>query len=272
MSATDIVNSKNPNSNSNKLDVLATVHNQTEIDNGQDFEEVYSKYLADRTDAADISGNIEELEFLESIKGVQSKASEEARLMFMIKPPKELAGKMLTFGKGKGVVVGSSNENYNYYYDLFKNNADTNYGPSEAIEKLLNLENLEGSEDSQTFVNASQEILNNFTSSQLKTYNSTNKNLQEIKIDLQDTENLSKQDILLLNVRKDRLENTLQTLIDGPAITFAGLTLEERERKEAEQDLRVVKNQLKNSDRFTPKEIVELNEKQKELENILNIK
>ena len=272
MSATDIVNSKNPNSNSNKLDVLATVHNQTEIDNGQDFEEVYSKYLADRTDAADISGNIEELEFLESIKGVQSKASEEARLMFMIKPPKELAGKMLTFGDGNGVRVGSPNENYNYYYELFKNNADTNYGPSEAIEKLLNLENLEGSEDSQTFVNASQEILNNFTSSQLKTYNSTNKNLQEIKIDLQDTENLSKQDILLLNVRKDRLENTLQTLIDGPAITFAGLTLEERERKEAEQDLRVVKNQLKNSDRFTPKEIVELNEKQKELENILNIK
>ena len=194
----------------------------------------------------------------------------------MINPPKELAGTMLTFSRKdnikQGVVVGSSNENYNYYYDLFKNNADTNYGPSEAIEKLLNLENLEGSEDSQTFVNASQEILNNFTSSQLKTYNSTNKNLQEIKIDLQDTENLSKQDILLLNVRKDRLENTLQTLIDGPAITFAGLTLEERERKEAEQDLRVVKNQLKNSDRFTPKEIVELNEKQKELENILNIK
>jgi len=276
MSATDIVNSKNPNSNSNKLDVLATVHNQTEIDNGQDFEEVYSKYLADRTDAADISGNIKELEFLESIKGGQSKASEEAKLMFMINPPKELAGTMLTFSRKdnikQGVVVGSSNENYNYYYDLFKNNADTNYGPSEAIEKLLNLENLEGSEDSQTFVNASQEILNNFTSSQLKTYNSTNKNLQEIKIDLQDTENLSKQDILLLNVRKDRLENTLQTLIDGPAITFAGLTLEERERKEAEQDLRVVKNQLKNSDRFTPKEIVELNEKQKELENILNIK
>ena len=276
MSATDIVNSKNPNSNSNKLDVLATVHNQTEIDNGQDFEEVYSKYLADRTDAADISGNIEELEFLESIKGGQSKASEEAKLMFMINPPKELAGTMLTFSRKdnikQGVVVGSSNENYNYYYDLFKNNADTNYGPSEAIEKLLNLENLEGSEDSQTFVNASQEILNNFTSSQLKTYNSTNKNLQEIKINLQDTENLSKQDILLLNVRKDRLENTLQTLIDGPAITFAGLTLEERERKEAEQDLRVVKNQLKNSDRFTPKEIVELNEKQKELENILNIK
>ena len=276
MSATDIVNSKNPNSNSNKLDVLATVHNKTEIDNGQDFEEVYSKYLADRTDAANISGNIEELEFLESIKGGQSKASEEAKLMFMINPPKELAGTMLTFSRKdntkQGVVVGSSNENYNYYYDLFKNNADTNYGPSEAIEKLLNLENLEGSEDSQTFVNASQEILNNFTSSQLKTYNSTNKNLQEIKIDLQDTENLSKQDILLLNVRKDRLENTLQTLIDGPAITFAGLTLEERERKEAEQDLRVVKNQLKNSDRFTPKEIVELNEKQKELENILNIK
>ena len=263
MSATDIVNSKNPNSNSNKLDVLATVHKQTEIDNGEDFEEVYSKYLEDRTDAANINGNIEELEFLESIKGVQSKASEEA-------------GTMLTFSRKdntkQGVVVGSSNENYNYYYDLFKNNADTNYGPSEAIEKLLNLENLEGSEDSQTFVNASQEILNNFTSSQLKTYNSTNKNLQEIKIDLQDTENLSKQDILLLNVRKDRLENTLQTLIDGPAITFAGLTLEERERKEAEQDLRVVKNQLKNSDRFTPKEIVELNEKQKELENILNIK
>jgi hypothetical protein len=275
MSATDIVNSKNPNSNSNKLDVLATVHNQTEIDNGQDFEEVYSKYLADRTDAADISGNIEELEFLESIKGVQSKASEEARLMFMIKPPKELAGKMLTFGNGKGVVVGSSNENYNYYYELFKNNADTNYGPSEAIEKLLNSRDstdFKGSEDSQTFVNASQEVLNNFTSSQLKTYNSTNKNLQEIKIDLQDTENLSKQDILLLNVKKDRLENTLQTLIDGPAITFAGLTLEERERKKVEQDLRVVKNQLKNSDRFTPKEIVELNEKQKELENILNIK
>ena len=272
MSATDIVNSKNPNSNSNKLDVLATVHNQTEIDNGQDFEEVYSKYLADRTDAADISGNIEELEFLESIKGVQSKASEEARLMFMIKPPKELAGKMPTFGNGKGVVVGSSNENYNYYYELFKNNADTNYGPSEAIEKLLNSRDSTDFKDSQTFVNASQEILNNFTSSQLKTYNSTNKNLQEIKIDLQDTENLSKQDILLLNVRKDRLENTLQTLIDGPAITFAGLTLEERERKEAEQDLRVVKNQLKNSDRFTPKEIVELNEKQKELENILNIK
>lgn len=275
MSATDIVNSKNPNSNSNKLDVLATVHNQTEIDNGQDFEEVYSKYLADRTDAADISGNIEELEFLESIKGVQSKASEEARLMFMIKPPKELAGKMLTFGNGKGVVVGSLNENYNYYYELFKNNADTNYGPSEAIEKLLNSRDstdFKGSEDSQTFVNASQEVLNNFTSSQLKTYNSTNKNLQEIKIDLQDTENLSKQDILLLNVKKDRLENTLQTLIDGPAITFAGLTLEERERKKVEQDLRVVKNQLKNSDRFTPKEIVELNEKQKELENILNIK
>ena len=272
MSATDIVNSKNPNSDSNKLDVLATVHNQTEIDNGQDFEEVYSKYLADRTDAADISGNIEELEFLESIKGVQSKASEEARLMFMIKPPKELAGKMLTFGNGKGVVVGSSNENYNYYYELFKNNADTNYGPSEAIEKLLNSRDSTDFKDSQTFVNASQEILNNFTSSQLKTYNSTNKNLQEIKIDLQDTENLSKQDILLLNVRKDRLENTLQTLIDGPAITFAGLTLEERERKEVEQDLRVVKNQLKNSDRFTPQEIVELNEKKKELENILNIK
>ena len=193
----------------------------------------------------------------------------------MIKPPKELAGKMLTFGNGKGVVVGSSNENYNYYYELFKNNADTNYGPSEAIEKLLNSrdsKNSRESKDSETFVNASQEVLNNFTSSQLKTYNSTNKNLQEIKIDLQDTENLSKQDILLLNVRKDRLENTLQTLIDGPAITFAGLTLEERERKEVEQDLRVIKNQLKNSDRFTPKEIVELNEKQKELENILNIK
>lgn len=269
MSATDIVNSKNPNSNSNKLDVLATVHNQTEIANGQDFEEVYSKYLADRTDAADISGNIEELEFLESIKGVQSKASEEARLMFMIKPPKELAGKMLTFGNGNGVRVGSPNENYNYYYELFKNNADTNYGPSEAIEKLLNSRE---SKDSETFVNASQEVLNNFTSSQLKTYNSTNKNLQEIKIDLQDTENLSKQDILLLNVKKDRLENTLQTLIDGPVITFAGLTLEEKERKEVEQDLRVIKNQLKNSDRFTPKEIVELNEKQKELENILNIK
>jgi hypothetical protein len=138
MSATDIVNSKNPNSNSNKLDVLATVHKQTEIDNGEDFEKVYSKYLEDRTDAANINGNIEELEFLESIKGVQSKASEEARLMFMIKPPKELAGMMLTFGDGKGVRVGSPNENYNYYYELFKNNADTNYGPSEAIEKLLN--------------------------------------------------------------------------------------------------------------------------------------
>jgi len=269
MSAIDIVNSKNPNSNSNKLDVLATVHKQTEIDNGEDFEKVYSKYLENRTDAANISGNIEELEFLESIKGVQSKASEEAKLMFMIKPPKELAGKMLTFGNGKGVVVGSPNENYNYYYELFKNNADTNYGPSEAIEKLLNSRE---SKDSETFVNASQEILNNFTSSQLKTYNSTNKNLQEIKIDLQDTENLSKQDILLLNVKKNRLENTLQTLIDGPAITFAGLTLEERERKEVEQDLRVVKNQLKNSDRFTPKELVELNEQKKELENILNIK
>ena len=198
--------------------------------------------------------------------------------MFIINPPKELAGTMLSLGDGKGVVVGSKNENYNYYYELFKNNADTNYGPSEAIEKLLNSRDsrdstdFKGSEDSQTFVNASQEVLNNFTSSQLKTYNSTNKNLQEIKIDLQDTENLSKQDILLLNVKKNRLENTLQKLIDGPVITFAGLTLEERERKEVEQDLRVVKNQLKNSDRFTPKEIVELNEKQKELENILNIK
>ena len=276
MSATDIVNSKNPNTSNNKIDTLATIHKQTEIDNGQDFEEVYSQYLADRTDAADISGNIEELEFLESIKGIESKASEEAKLMFMINPPKKLAGMMLTFpGKNnikQGVVVGSSNENYNYWYELFKNNANTNYGPSEAIEKVLNLRDSKDSKDSQTFVNASQEILNNFTSSQLKTYNSTNKNLQEIKIDLQDTENLSKQDILLLNVRKDRLENTLQTLIDGPAITFAGLTLEERERKEVEQDLRVVKNQLKNSDRFTPQEIVELNEKKKELENILNIK
>ena len=148
MSPTNLSNSDTPAGNSTKLDVLATIHKQTEIDNGQDFEEVYSKYLADRTDAADISGNIEELEFLESIKGVQSKASEEARLMFMINPPKELAGMMLTFGKNKGVIVGSSNENYNYYYDLFKNNADTNYGPSEAIEKLLNLENLEDSKDS----------------------------------------------------------------------------------------------------------------------------
>ena len=141
MSPIDLSNSETPNGKGSQVDTLATVHKQTEIANGQDFEKVYSKYLADRTDAANISGNIEELEFLESIKGVESKASEEARLIFMINPPKELAGTMLTFGDSnnkQGVVIGSQNENYNYWYELFKNNADTNYGPSEAIEKLLN--------------------------------------------------------------------------------------------------------------------------------------
>jgi hypothetical protein len=110
MSPIDLTNSKTPNGKGSQVDALATVHKQTEIANGQDFEKVYSKYLADRTDAANISGNIEELEFLESIKGVESKASEEARLMFMINPPKELAGTMLTFGDSnnkQGVVVGS---------------------------------------------------------------------------------------------------------------------------------------------------------------------
>jgi uncharacterized protein YozE (UPF0346 family) len=146
LSPSDLQNSKNPNSNSNKADLAATITRQTEIKNAEDFEEVYSKYLEKRTDAANISGDIEELEFLESIKGVESKASEEARLMFIINPPKELTGTMLSLGDGKGVVVGSKNENYNYYYELFKNNADTNYGPSEAIEKLLNLKNSEDSE------------------------------------------------------------------------------------------------------------------------------
>jgi hypothetical protein len=111
MSPIDLTNSKTPNGKGSQVDALATVHKQTEIANGQDFEKVYSKYLADRTDAANISGNIEELEFLESIKGVESKASEEARLIFMINPPKELAGTMLTFGDSnnkQGVVIGSS--------------------------------------------------------------------------------------------------------------------------------------------------------------------
>ena len=212
MEPIDLPNSETPEGNGTPVDTLTTIHEQTELANAQDFEEVYSKHLEDRTDAANRSGDIEELEFLESIKGVESKASEEARLMFMINPPKELAGITLTFPKKDNtkqkVVIGSPNEDYDYYYNLFKNNADTSYGPSEAIENLLNSRNSKGSEDSPPFFD---------------------------------------------------------------------LTLEKKERKDVEQELSVVKeklriNQLKNSDRLTFKEIIELNKKKKELENILNIK
>ena len=144
----NVQSNNNDNNDSTKLDILATVYNQTELDNGQDFETIYSQYIADKTNDADISGNIEELQFLESIKGEENQASEEARLIFMINPPKELRGKILTFGTGdkkQGVTIGSPNENYNYYYELYKNgtNPETgvknNYGSSQAIETLLEL-------------------------------------------------------------------------------------------------------------------------------------
>ena len=146
MSAIDIVNSKNPNSSSNKLDVLATVHKQTEIENAENLSMAYDTYLNNKIDAADVSGNINDLEALETIKVVNSKAAEEDKLMFIINPPAELNGTMFSYldGKGnkQGLVIGSQDkENYKVLYNQFKDV----YGSSDTIEKLLNSE---GSEDS----------------------------------------------------------------------------------------------------------------------------
>jgi len=141
MSATDIVNSKNPNSSSNKLDVLATVHKQTEIENAENLSMAYDTYLNNKIDAADVSGNINDLEALETIKVVNSKAAEEDKLMFIINPPAELNGTMFSYldGKGnkQGLVIGSQDkENYKVLYNQFKDA----YGSSDTIEKLLNSE------------------------------------------------------------------------------------------------------------------------------------
>ena len=146
LSPSDLQNSNNPNSNSNKADLAATVLKQTEIENASDLAMAYDNYLNNKIDAADISGNIEELETLEAIKILGSKADEENRLMFMINPPAELAGTMFSYkdseGNKQGIVIGSQNqENYKVLYNQFK----SAFSPSDTIEKLLNLK---GSEDS----------------------------------------------------------------------------------------------------------------------------
>jgi hypothetical protein len=146
LSPSDLQNSNNPNSNINKADLAATIAKQTEIENASDLAMAYDTYLNNKIDAADISGNIEELETLEAIKILGSKADEENRLMFMINPPAELAGTMFSYkdseGNKQGIVIGSQNqENYKVLYNQFK----SAFSPSDTIEKLLNLK---GSEDS----------------------------------------------------------------------------------------------------------------------------
>ena len=148
MSPTDLVNSKNPNSTSNKLDTLASVHNKTEIENAEDLAMAYDNYLNNKIDAADVSGNINDLEALEAIKVVNSKAAEEDKLMFIINPPAELAGTMFSYldgeGNKQGLVIGSQDkENYKVLYNQFKDA----YGPSDTIEKLLDSEDSEVSTD-----------------------------------------------------------------------------------------------------------------------------
>jgi hypothetical protein len=148
MSPTDLVNSKNPNNTSNKLDTLVTVHSKTEIENAEDLAMTYDNYLNNKIDAADVSGNINDLEALEAIKVVNSKAAEEDKLMFIINPPAELAGTMFSYldgeGNKQGLVIGSQDkENYKVLYNQFKDA----YGPSDTIEKLLDSEDSEVSTD-----------------------------------------------------------------------------------------------------------------------------
>ena len=151
MSPTDLVNSKNPNNTSNKLDTLASVHNKTEVENAEDLAMAYDNYLNNKIDAADVSGNITDLEALEAIKVVNSKAAEEDKLMFIINPPTELAGTMFSYldgeGNKQGLVIGSQDkENYKVLYNQFKDV----YGPSDTIEKLLDSEDSEVSTDEDT--------------------------------------------------------------------------------------------------------------------------
>ena len=151
MSATDLVNSKNPNSTSNKLDTLVTVHSKTEIENAEDLAMAYDTYLNNKIDTTDVSGNIEELEALEAIKVVNSKAAEEDKLMFIINPPSELAGTMFSYldgeGNKQGLVIGSQDkENYKVLYNQFKDA----YGSSNTIEKLLDSEDFKDSTDEDT--------------------------------------------------------------------------------------------------------------------------
>ena len=148
ISPTDLVNSKNPNNTSNKLDTLASVHNKTEVENAEDLAMAYDNYLNNKIDAADVSGNITDLEALEAIKVVNSKAAEEDKLMFIINPPTELAGTMFSYldgeGNKQGLVIGSQDkENYKVLYNQFKDV----YGPSDTIEKLLDSEDSEVSTD-----------------------------------------------------------------------------------------------------------------------------
>tara|TARA_R100000900_G_scaffold142176_2_gene123761 strand:- start:5472 stop:7574 length:2103 start_codon:yes stop_codon:yes gene_type:complete len=151
MSPTDLVNSKNPNNTSNKLDTLASVHNKTEVENAEDLSMAYDNYLNNKIDAADVSGNINDLESLEAIKVVNSKAAEEDKLMFIINPPAELSGTMFSYldgeGNKQGLVIGSQDkENYKVLYNQFKDA----YGPSDTIEELLDLEDSEVSTDEDT--------------------------------------------------------------------------------------------------------------------------
>lgn len=148
MSPTDLVNSKNPNNTSNKLDTLVTVHNKTEIEKAEDLAMAYDNYLNNKIDAADVSGNINDLEALEAIKVVNSKAAEEDKLMFIINPPAELSGTMFSYldgeGNKQGLVIGSQDkEKYKVLYNQFKDV----YGPSDTIETLLDSEDSEVSTD-----------------------------------------------------------------------------------------------------------------------------
>ena len=151
LSPSDLQNSKNPNSNSNKADLAATITRQTEIENAEDLSLAYDNYLNNKIDAADVSGNINDLEALEAIKVVNSKAAEEDKLMFIINPPAELSGTMFSYldgeGNKQGLVIGSQDkENYKVLYNQFKDV----YGPSDTIEELLDLEDSEVSTDEDT--------------------------------------------------------------------------------------------------------------------------
>jgi hypothetical protein len=202
----------------------------------------------------------------DTLKGTNQKLVDQTRLRFLIAPPKEDIGKVV-YVQGQKFKLGEMpKENQIAAVNAFT----ALYGESDVLNTLISMED---EEDTKTItpITASKEVLDKFTPNQLQQYNSKNEELKQIEIDLQDTRNLSKQDIVLLNVKKDRIENSIRKLIEGPLISFAGLTPEEKERKALEQDLRVVNNQLQDSDRFSPNELEDLKERQKELETILNI-
>ena len=202
----------------------------------------------------------------DTLKGTNQKLVDQTRLRFLIAPPKEDIGKVV-YVQGQKFKLGEMpKENQIAAVNAFT----ALYGESDVLNTLISMED---EEDTKTItpITASKEVLDKFTPNQLQQYNSKNEELKQIEIDLQDTRNLSKQDIVLLNVKKDRIENSIRKLIEGPLISFAGLTPEERERKAIEQDLKVVNNQLQDSDRFSPNELEDLKERQKELETILNI-